>query len=219
MSNTPQTSFQYSGANGSNYQFRAQASNNNGASFGPWSADHQHNCRHGGAIDNHEPAAAVHHIDFFLGVVDGSDSGGSGVAPTICNLNLDGGAWQTLISNTPQTSFYFQNAQTGLYGFRVQAVDNAGNVQAWPASAQASTTVLVNPLAVVQPFNPPILQSTAPVTKSFNVSWKGYAPPGSYLTTYTVTYRYNSGPWTSVVNLSAHSNQRRVQLVQSGTAG
>ena len=64
----------------------------------------------------------------------------------------------------------------------MQAVDYAGNVQAWPASAQTSTTVAVNPLAVVQPFNPPILQSTAPVTKSFTVSWKAYTPPGTYLT-------------------------------------
>ncbi len=32
--------------------------------------DRQHDCRHGGAIDNHEPVATVHHIDFFLGVVD-----------------------------------------------------------------------------------------------------------------------------------------------------
>ncbi len=85
--------------------------------------------------------------------------------PTICNISLKVESWQTLISNTPQTSFYVQNAQTGIYGFRVQAVDNAGNVQAWPASAQASTAVLLNPLAVVQPFNPPVLQSTAPVTK------------------------------------------------------
>ena len=119
----------------------------------------------------------------------------SGVAVYNLQSQFRGGSWQTLISNTPQNSFYFQNAQTGVYGFRVQAVDNAGNVQAWPTNAQASTAVLLNPLAVVEGFKPPLLQSTAPVTKSFNVTWKGYTPPGSYLTTYTVTYRLNSGPW------------------------
>jgi hypothetical protein len=79
----------------------------------------------------------------------------------------------------------------------VQAVDHAGNVQ--PACyAQTSTTVLVNPLARVLPFNPPIIQSTAPVTKSFNVSWEGYTPPGTYLTSYTIRYRYNTGSgWTA----------------------
>jgi hypothetical protein len=69
-------------------------------------------------------------------------------------------------------------------------------VQPWSASAQASTTVFANPIAVVQTFNPAILQSTAPITKSFNVSWTGYAPPGTYLTSYTILYRYNYGPWT-----------------------
>ena len=130
----------------------------------------------------------------------GSDPGGSGVAYYNVQYQFNHGAWQTLISNTPQTSFYLQNAQTGVYGFRVQAVDHAGNAQAWPPGAQTSTTVLVNPLAVVQPFNPPILQSTAPVTKSFNVTWKGYSPPGTSLTSFTIRYRYNTGsswgPWT-----------------------
>jgi hypothetical protein len=127
----------------------------------------------------------------------GSDVG-SGIAYYNVQYQFDGGAWQTLISNTSQTSFYLTNAETGVYGFRVQAVDRAGNVQAWPASAQASTTVLVNPLAVVQPFNPPILQSTAPVTKSFTVRWQGYTPPGTYLTSYTIQYRYDTGSgWTA----------------------
>lgn len=102
----------------------------------------------------------------------------------------------TLINNTPQTSFYMQNAQTAKYGFRVQAVDYAGNVQAWPSSAQANTTVLVNPLALIKPFSPPIVQSAPPVT--FTVSWQGYAPPGTQLTGYTVKYRFNSGSWQTM---------------------
>lgn len=138
---------------------------------------------------------------------NGSDPGGSGVAYYNLQYQFNQGAWQALISNTPQTSFYVQNAQTGVYGFRVQAVDKSGNVQPWPASAQTSTTVVVNPLAAVQPFNPPMLQSTAPVTKSFNVTWKGYTPPGSYLTTVTVKYRYNTGSswtaWTSLAPFTA----------------
>jgi hypothetical protein len=107
---------------------------------------------------------------------------------------FNSGAWQTLISNTPQNSFYFQNAQTGLYGFRVQAVDKSGNASAWPSSAQASTTVVVNPLAAIQPFIPSIQHSTSP----FTVSWKGYTPPGTTLTQFTVKYRYfNGSTWTA----------------------
>jgi hypothetical protein len=194
LSNTPQTSFQYYGANGSNYQFRAQASNNGGASFGPWSATTST------TIDTAPPSTTMNALPQYTTSTSfwvswsGTDSG-SGVASYNLQSQFNGGPWQTLISNTPQTSFYIQNAQTGVYAFRVQAVDNAGNIQPMPASAQTSTTVLINPLAVVQPFNPSILQSNAPITKSFNVSWTGYTPPGTYLTTYTVTYRYNFGPW------------------------
>jgi hypothetical protein len=134
---------------------------------------------------------------------NGSDSG-SGIASYTLQYQFNGGTWQTLISNTPQTSFYMQNTQTGNYGFRVQAVDKAGNVQAWPANAQASTIVLANPLAVIQPFNPPIVQSNSPVTKTFTVSWNGYTPPGTTLTSYTVLYNYNYAPtWTVIGNYPA----------------
>jgi hypothetical protein len=199
LSNTPQTTFQYSGANGSNYQFRAQASNNGGASFGPWSAATSTTVDTVAPTTTMTPLPQYTTSSSFWVSWSGSDPGGSGVASYNLQYQFKGGAWQPLISNTPQTSFYVQNAQTGVYAFRVQAVDNAGNVQAWPASAQASTTVLLDPLAVVQPFAPPVLQSTAPVTKSFNVSWKGFTPAGTYLTTYTITYRVDSGlgfgPW------------------------
>jgi hypothetical protein len=130
----------------------------------------------------------------------GTDSG-SGVASYSLQYQLNGGSWVTLISNTPQATFYVQNAQTGKYGFRVQAVDYAGNVQAWPSSAQASTAVLVNPLALIKPFSPPIVQSAAPA--AFTVSWQGYAPPGTQLTGYTIKYRYNSGAWQTMGNYPA----------------
>ncbi len=194
LNNTPQTSYQYSGVNGSHYQFRAQASNNGGATFGPWSAVTST------AIDNVPPSTTMNALPQYttsaaFWVSWNGDDSGSGPAAYNLQYQFNGGAWQTLIGNTPQNSFYLQNAQTGIYAFRVQAVDVAGNVQPWPGGAQTSTTVVVNPLAVVQPFNPSILQSTASVTKSFTVNWTGYTPPGTYLTTYTVTYRYNSGPW------------------------
>ncbi len=196
LSNTPQTSFQYSGANGSNYQFRAQASNNGGASFGPWSGTTST------TLDTVAPSSTMDPLETWTQSASfwvswsGSDPGGSGVASYNVQFQFRGGAWQPLISNTPQTSFYLQNAQTGLYAFRVQAVDHAGNVQTWPANAQASTTVVVDPVARVLPFSPAILQSTAPVTQSFNVSWIGFAPPPSQITVYTITYSYNYGPWS-----------------------
>ncbi len=195
LSNTPQTSFQYTGANGNNYQFRAQASNNGGASFGPFSGTASTTVDTAPPSTTMDPLPQYTTSTSFWVSWSGADSS-SGVATYNLQYQVNGGAWQALINNTPQTSFYFQNAQTSTYGFRVQAVDRAGNVQPWPASAQASTTVLINPVAIVLPFAPPVLQATAPVTKSFNVSWRGFTPPDTSLTTYTITYRYNSGPWT-----------------------
>jgi hypothetical protein len=197
LTNTPQTSFQFTGAQtGFNYQFRAQASNNNGASFGPFSAPNST------TADLVAPTVTVNPLPQYTTSTSfwvswsGTDAT-SGVAGYNVQYQIDGGAWQALISNTPQTSFYVQNAQTGQkWGFRVQAVDNAGNASAWPANAQTSTTIFANPIALIQPFNPPILQSTAPVTVSFPVSWVGLTPPGTQLTSVTVLVRYNYGTWT-----------------------
>jgi hypothetical protein len=201
LSNTPQTSFQYNGAqSGSNYQFRAQASNNSGASFGDWSTATST------TVDTAAPSVTMNALPQYTTASsfwvswNGSDAT-SGVASYNLQYQLNQGAWQTLISNTPQTSFYFQNAQTGNYGFRVQAVDKAGNASAWPSSAQASTIVVVNPVAVVQPFNPPILQASTIPSKTFDVSWIGYAPPGTFITSYTISYTYDTGAgfgnWTT----------------------
>ena len=199
LSNTPQTSFQVIGApNSNNYQFRAQASNNNGVSFGPWSS------AVGTTIDVIAPTGTLNPLpqftnstSFWVSWTGTDNAGGSGVASYNVQYQIDGGGWQNLIQNTPQTSFYVQNAQTAQrWGFRIQAVDNAGNQQAWSSTAQAQTTILANPVAIVQNFNPNILQSTAPITDSFPVSWVGFTPSGTFLTGYTVLYRFNSGAWT-----------------------
>jgi len=197
LSNTPQTSFQYSGANGINYTFRAQASNNNGVSFGPWAG------ASGTTIDMTPPTGTLNPLpqytnstSFWVSWTGTDNAGGSGIATYNIQYQIDGGAWQNLIQNTPQTSFYVQNTQTGQkWGFRIQAVDNAGNQQAWSSTAQIQTTIFANPIAIVQNFNPTILQSTAPITASFPVNWVGYAPPGTFLTGFTVLYRFNYGAW------------------------
>jgi hypothetical protein len=210
LSNTPQTSFQYQGAqNGSNYQFRAQASNNNGATFGDWSS------ATGTTVDTVAPSVTMNALpqytesnSFFVSWT-GSDAT-SGVASYNLQYQFNQGAWQTLINNTPQMSFYFQYAQTGNYGFRVQAVDKAGNASAWPSSAQASTIVVVNPVAVVQPINPPILQASSIPSMTFDVSWIGYAPPGTFITSYTISYTYDTGagfvPWQTWQTVTGTQN-------------
>jgi hypothetical protein len=216
LSNTPQTSYQYSGANGSNYQFRVQASNNNGASFGPWSGATST------TVDTSPPSTTMTPLPQYTTSTSfwvswsGTDSG-SGIGSYNVQYQLNDGAWQPLISNTPQTSFYVQNAQTGQdWGFRVQAIDKAGNAQPWPANAQTSTVIFANPIAAVQPFNPPILQSTAPVTNSFPVKWLAATPPGTFLTTVTISYSFNSGAWTTWNTFPASPGQATFNWVNTG---
>ena len=219
LSNTPQTSFQIIGApNSNNYQFRAQASNNNGVSFGPWSS------AVGTTIDVTAPTGTLNPLpqftnstSFWVSWTGTDNAGGSGVASYNVQYQIDGGGWQNLIQNTPQTSFYVQNAQTAQrWGFRIQAVDNAGNQQAWSSTAQAQTTILANPVAIVQNFNPNILQSTAPITDSFPVSWVGFTPSGTFLTGYTVLYRFNSGAWTLWSSFPATQTSEIFNWVSTG---
>lgn len=208
LSNTPQSSYQYTGAqNGSFYQFRAQASNNNGASFGPWSSPSST------TIDLAPPTATMNALPQYttstsFWVSWQCVSTCSDLAHYNVQYQIDGGTWQTLIQGTSQTSYYIQNAQTAqTWGFRVQGVDSADNQQPWSSNPQAQTTIFANPIAIVQPFNPSIIQSTSPVTKSFVVNWNGYTPPGTYLTGYTVLYRVNYGPWTLWSTFAATQTQ------------
>jgi len=70
----------------------------------------------------------------------GSDAT-SGVASYDVQVQADGGAWSTVLSGTSATSTTYTGAADVTYGFRVRARDAAGNVEAWPASAETSTLV------------------------------------------------------------------------------
>ena len=72
----------------------------------------------------------------------------------------------------------------------MQAVDNVGNAQPWSSTAQASTTVFSQPVAVVQPFDPPIIKPTSPVTNVIPVRWVGFTAPGTTIVQVELRYRY-----------------------------
>lgn len=125
----------------------------------------------------------------------GDDRGGSGVRSYSVQFRVDGGPWEMLIENTPQTSYQITGAQEfSTYEFRVQATDNVDNVSPWPNSPQTSTTIFFRPVAAVLDFDPAVLKPTAPVTDRFTVLWFGLTPPGTTITQYTLYYQYNSGP-------------------------
>ena len=66
----------------------------------------------------------------------------SGVDHLDFQYQVDGGAWQTWdLQPGSATSAWFIKAPGHTYGFRMRAVDRAGNMEDFPGSAEASTTL------------------------------------------------------------------------------
>jgi hypothetical protein len=200
---TPNPSFTFRGwaPNNSVVDFQVQAADNAG-NRGPWSASVSTR------IDSQPPVASVNPLPQYTVTPNfdvtwsGSDNL-AGIAFYNLQMSRNGGDWQTLVSETPATSFQVTGAQTGdVLGFRVQAVDNVGNVQPWSSVAQATTTVFVQPIAIVQPFDPAIIKPTSPVTDVIPVRWTGIAAPGTTIVTVELRYRFTGfrgtpGAWTT----------------------
>lgn len=104
-------------------------------------------------------------------------------------VNHDGN-WKDLIVGTQQTSFTFTGGQNEtVYSFRGRARDSIGNEGAYPRQAQTETTVVLYPIAKVAAFNPNIIQSTAPVTKSITINWTGQNTPDTWIVAFYVRYQ------------------------------
>lgn len=118
----------------------------------------------------------------------------SGVAHFDVQFQVNGGAWQPFQNATTQSTAQFTGATANsTYGFRVRAVDRAGNIQDFPAVAQAQTTISTSdPQAWIVPFS----SSFAPAA-SFIVQWGGSAAPGTSIVSYDVQFRFNNGAWQS----------------------
>ncbi len=154
-------------------------------------------------VDSQAPFATVNPLPQYTDTPNfwvtwsGTDSG-SGIATYSVQYRVVSGSstgpWQNLLINTPQTQFYFTNAQTGnTYQFQAVATDNVGNVQPWGNSPQAQTRIFDKTAVVITPFTPSILEATSSPTKTFTVRWTGYTPPNSYITNYTILYSFNGG--------------------------
>lgn len=134
----------------------------------------------------------------------GSDSG-SGIASYDFEGRLNGGTWQTILEDTTQTSFQVSGLMTGDFvEFRVRATDIVGNAQPFPEAPQASTTVALEPVSIVQPLVPLIMKPTDPVTDTFTVQWVGFTAPGTTIASYELRYRFrpNGGSFTSWATVS-----------------
>jgi hypothetical protein len=207
------------GANGVLYQFRARAVDNAG-NVQSWSGSQAQT-----TVDTVPPSVTVEALPQYTfsqsAIIrwGGSDNaGGSGIATYDVQWREQGGAWQTLVSNTTTTSFQATGGKNGVtYEFRARGTDRAGNVQPWSEYPQAATTVVLHPVSTVLPFSPPILRHTDPVTDSFTVEWAGITAPGTSIAAYEVRYRFNEGTWQTWLPATTKTSETFVIPIPSGT--
>ena len=176
--------------NGSSVEFQVKArdnAGNTGAYAAPVATQ----------VVNQPPAATVNSLPRFI-IDDNFAVNWSltqpGLAPVRCyyvQYQVNGGNWQPLVNCTSATSYLITGVSDAeLLGFRVQAEDTVGNKQPWSTTAQAETTVVPYPVAVIEEFSPPFIDAASPVTDSFTVNWTGYSEPGTTITQYTLYFRY-----------------------------
>lgn len=189
---TTNTTATFTGQNGILYEFRVRAVDvaNNVQAF-------PNNPQASTTVDTVPPTATMNALPQYTFTPNftvswsGTDALSS-IAHYDVEFQINGGGWQPLTSTTTQSSHTVANAQVGAqYGFRVRAVDRAGNVQPFPSGAQAETTISVgNPEAHILPFTPPLATQN-----TFVVQWFGEPVPGANITSYDVQFSFNNGPW------------------------
>lgn len=138
------------GDDGWNSTWNASAANDqSGVSFFIYAYDKAGNVRESGnwsyILDRTPPTSAVTSLPSssppsFTVNWSGSDNA-AGLASYDVQYQQDGGSWQNWLTQTTETSSNFTGNNGHTYGFRSRARDLAGHVEAWPASADATTTI------------------------------------------------------------------------------
>jgi hypothetical protein len=145
-------------------------------------------------VDSEPPRVSVNPLpqwsqQSFTVSCGGDDPGGSGIAYYAVQYQANGGNWISWINGATGTSATFVGSNGNTYGFQASGVDKAGNVQPFPNTAQASTTVdTVQPNATVNALPPYIFP------EPFTVSWSG-TDNLSGIKCYDVQFREVGGPW------------------------
>lgn len=138
---TGDTSGSYPGVGGHTYFFRSRG-RDNAANIEVWPASHD-------AVTTVEalaPQTAVQALPAFsrngLAVRwGGADPGGSGIQSYDVQVRAGGGAWTDWRMGVSETSAIFTGTAGVEYRFRARARDRAQNVESWPASPDAATTL------------------------------------------------------------------------------
>ncbi|WP_165235209.1 Ig-like domain-containing protein, partial [Aquisphaera insulae] len=163
----------------------------------------------------------------FLVSWSGTDAGGSGIASYDVFVSIDGGPFGPWLTATTATSALFTGSDGHSYGFYSVATDAAGNREADPSAADATTTVAL----------PDVLAPTSSVTalpaitraESFLVEWSGQDNAGgSGIAAYDILVSVDGGafsPWltgttsTSATYLGAQGHAYGFYSVATDRAG
>ncbi len=116
-----------------------------------------------------EPLPAYHNLPAGFPVRwSGDDAGGSGIHLFDIQYRDGTGEWTDWLTQTSRWSWWFTPVEDGhTYAFRSRATDRAGNVEPWPDTPDASTTVDLTPPSSAVSNLPPYSRA------SFTVSWSG----------------------------------------------
>jgi hypothetical protein len=175
------------------YEFRARAVDNAG-NVQAWPQTQART-----TVDTLPPNATVNPLpeytlaDNFMLTWGGTDNL-SGIQNYDVQYKVGDGPWLLGLQQVTQTSYHVTGLSNGVtYYFRTRATDNVGNVQSWSDGPQAYTTAITAPLSLIQPFNPPVLKPTDPITDSFVVNWEGW--PEDAITKYDIYWQFDNGAW------------------------
>jgi M6 family metalloprotease-like protein len=107
-------------------------------------------------LDSVAPVSAVNSLSAtspaLFTVAWGGTDATSGVASYDVQYQVnDSGPWFDWRTSTTLTQALFVSSGPGKYAFRCRAADRAGNMETWPGSADASTTVASSPVFVYLP--------------------------------------------------------------------
>lgn len=140
-SGVAETSASYPGIGGRTYSFRSRA-RDNAFNTEAWPAGPDATT----TVENQPPQTAVTPLPAFSrnGLTvswGGADPGGSGIKSYDVQTRSNNGAWTDWMMDTADTQASYTGALGAVVQFRVRARDHAQNLETWPASADAATTL------------------------------------------------------------------------------
>ena len=148
------------------------------------------------SLDNHVPETNVIALPqqspaTFTVTWQGSDTGGAGLEVYNVQMRIDDGPWQNWIQGTRQTSAEVSGLAGQRFAFRSRARDHHYNIEPWPETPDAVTTIETAPPVSTLASLPTTMRAGG----RFLVTPHGHDPGGSGIAAHDIEYGVDSGPW------------------------